>query len=268
MLAHNMIQQRTILIFGLTLLWSAPSWAQVPEEPELPKEDTTKKTKKTKIDITAVPLTKKEKRLIKPHLDDKSLNESLGWRFGAMFNGFFGSQQGRPLIYPYMGWRYKTNGFYLDIHAPGLLGGLDYLQYLLQQQVTNDPLNLFLTLNSPAQFVFIEAMHVRAGPIFNLRLFKSKENKGFPITVAVGLSAIADFVIFEATLLGRKFESQDDLNDNVSIDPFVVGLGGFGSLLWKNRHVTVELTAELNRDMINIDSVYLPQPGWVLGLES
>ena len=237
-----------------------------PEDP-LPEPEKKPAKPPTIKPLQKIPLTKKEKKLLDPHVDKTPLNRAIGWRFGPTLNGFFGSQQGRPLVYPNLGWRYKTNGLYIDINAPGLFGALDFGQYSLQQSFNPDPFNLFLSLNEPGQFVYIEAMHLRAGPLFNLRLFKDKTNPGIPLTVAVGVVGIADWVIFDAVFLGRKFEDIDDLNDYISIDPIVVGVGGFVSLLWEVNHVTVDLAFEVGRDLVDLASIYIPQSGWIIGLD-
>lgn len=268
-----MIRRKTVafrLMSCLVMLCCATTaWAQTPEEPEpLPK--TPKATKQPPTTLKPpqkVPLTKKEKKLLKPHIDKSPLDQSLGWRFGPTLNGFFGSQQGRPLVYPYIGWRYKTDGLYLDIHAPGVFGALDFLQNTLQKGIFNDPFNLFLTLNEAGQFVFVEAAHVRVGPLYNLRLFKDADNPGIPLTIAVGVVGIADWVIFDAVFLGRKFEDIDDLNDYISIDPIVIGAGGFVSMMWKSKHVTVDLALEVGRDFVDLASVYIPQSGWILSAD-
>lgn len=211
-----------------------------------------------------VKLTNTERKMLQPHLDESTLEDSVGWQMGLSFNGLFSSGQGRPFTYPALGWRYKHDGLYVDVTAPAAFAALDALQYFFQDQIVDDPFNLFQSINGALQLFYVEGLHARLGGTYALRLFKTDKDAGIPVTVTYGLVGYADWVIFDAVFLGTPPEDLGDIEDNISLDPVVVGPGGFVGLLWSVGHVTVDVALEVGRDLVDL-SAYVPQPGWMIG---
>ena len=244
-------------------LWSVQALAQ--QEPEgLDAQEAQASPAPEEAPPEGVDLTDSERKLLRPFIDESTLDDSVGWQLGPSFNGLFSSGQGRPFAYPALGWRYKHDGMYVDVTAPAAFAALDALQYFFQGELVDDPFNLFQSINGALQLFYVEALHARVGGTYAVRLFKTDEDEGVPVTLTYGLVGYADWVIFDAVFLGAPPEDLGDIEQNISLDPVVVGPGGFVGLLWRVSHVTVDVALEVGRDLVEV-SAYVPQSGWMLG---
>lgn len=195
------------------------------------------------------------------------LHEDFTIRFGPTFHAMFDSYQGRPFAYPGIGFRKKSPRFYFDLHIPILLGGVDALFYLFQQQLlrSDNAINLFETLNQPRQYVYFEASHLKIGPSWR-RTLGERNGRPRPFDLSAGVVGVADFVVFDAKLLGAPIPDDANINDIVQRDPIVLGLGLFGAIGANRGPASTDLALEVARDLFNWQA-YTPAPGWIISLD-
>ena len=277
--AHITSTAATALLVGLISLSAAAQSAPATTPPAQSATDaktaaqestlTPQEQRRRRDELQAEQDRKRAEALAAPIINKKPLHSSLGWRLGPTFNGMFSSYQGRPFVYPSFGWRYKPGSLYFDLQAPFIAGIFDAAQWALQDKVLglSSSFNLFEDANDPAQYVFIEVAHLRLGQSFAMRLGQSEDNPGVPFHLNVGLAALADWVFFEARQLGRPLEDLDDVNEVISLDPYVLGLGAFVGAMVTIDHVTVDLSLELARDLFSPSNEYAEQNGWVIGAD-
>ena len=209
------------------------------------------------------------RRSLKTLDDERALHQRLNLRMGPTFNGMWSSEQGRPFVYPYVGLRYKPDDLYLDLHLPAIMALADAAQWAIQDRLIGVPsaFNLFERANGPPQYIMIEVAHARLGQSFPVLLGASPTSAGVPLTLHAGLVGVADWVLFEARTLGRPFEDLDDINGQVRVDPYVLGLGLFVGASWRTSRTHLELALEVSRDLLSPSDSYDAQPGWILGAE-
>jgi hypothetical protein len=207
---------------------------------------------------TDVPLNEEEREKFKG-FERVPRARALQLRAGVQVMGLFKSQQGSPGIYPTIGLRYRGDDLYLDIHAPMAFGALDAGQFFIQRDLIGrgDAFDIFRALNSPPQYSYLEAGHVRIGKNFG---------RSGDWSFAAGLALFADFVVFDALFTDELPEADDDFTDFLSSDPFVVGPGGFISLGRQWDGLQLDWVLEIGRDLINFGS-YVPVEGWVISTD-
>jgi hypothetical protein len=234
----------------LCALWSAPVWAQEPAGPEQAAPEA--------LPAPDVPLNKDERRLFRGH-EQTPMERAVQLRAGAQFMGLFKSKQGQPGTYASFGLRYRGDKLYLDMHLPALFGAMDYGQLLLQRDLIGrqGAFDIFRAINSPPQYSFLEAGHVRVGQIFS---------HGAPWGFAAGVAVFADFVVFDALFADELPQGDSDFEDFLSSDPFVVGPGGFIALTRRDEGLLIDWAFEAGRDLMNFGS-YAPVAGWIISTD-
>lgn len=277
---------RLSLTLSLWLLATAPALAQAPEaldeledkelddeEPEAledrPKRDVSQWATPVKVktlDRKTIELQDREKKDL---FDPVWTRDTLGFRFGPVFNGLFDSNQGQPLSYPSFGARYKHDGFYFDLNAPALFGLVDGASYLFQEQVlySSDPFSFFETFNTPKQYAFFEVMHLRLGRTFSIEVGGDKKTPGLAMELTAGLAGTADFVLFDVAILGDYDPEEIDLNDIINYDPIVLAPALFVSLGRRAGNLTFDVALEVGRDLFDLDS-YFPSNVWIVSLDA
>lgn len=216
-------------------------------------------------------LTEQERAELARYQARPELADALSWRVGPSLHTLNDSLQGRPLVYPALGARYKKPGaIYVDVHLPALFGLFDGLQYVLQRDVIerSEPFNVFQTLNQPRQYVFAELGHARVGQSWAMRLGEDPERgrAGVPLRLTAGLAGVADWAILEATRLQQAIEEAGELNDLIQRDPLILGPALFGAVGLRRGPVDADLALELGRDLLDWDS-YQRSAGWVISAD-
>jgi hypothetical protein len=206
-----------------------------------------------------VPMNKEEHRLFRGH-EETPYERSWQLRAGMQVMGLFKSGQGQPGIYPSIGFRYRGEGAFVDLHLPGGFGLMDAGQYFLQRELLEREraFDFFRLLNAPPQYSFLEVAHVRLGQIFS----RPEDGWGF----SAGAVIVADFVVFDALFAEEPPQADGEFEDFLSSDPFVVGPGGFIALSRQWEATGVDWVLEASRDLVNFGS-YSPLAGWVIGTE-
>ena len=258
--------------FVFSLLVSTSAFAQerpTPEKNATPPSSTAKDKEDPPVFKPRQPrdLTEEESDKLQKLEEKPPLHEDFTWRFGPTFHAMFDSFQGRPFAYPGIGFRKKSPTFYFDLHIPLLMGGIDGLLYLFQQQLlrSSNAVNLFETLNQPRQYVFFEATHLKIGPSWR-RIVGEKSGRPRPIDLSAGVVGVADFVVFDAKLLGMPIPDDANINDIVQRDPIVLGLGLFGAVGANRGPASADIALEVARDLFNWQA-YTPAPGWVISAD-
>ena len=145
-------------------------------------------------------------------LGRESFHEDLVWRAFTSFHGMFSSSQGRPLLYPDLGARWRDDDVYLDVHLPALFGLLDAGQFFLRRDVleTPSPSNLFQSVNEPQHWVYAEIAHLRLGVSTPYTLFEDEQegDSGVPLRVSVGGLGFADWAVLEAAGSRRRWRTE------------------------------------------------------------
>ena len=247
------------------IIWEAPSaHAQSEDEPKPrlgPRQSEP---------VTKMPLAVQEAETIDPGaLERISFHEDLVWRVFTGFHGMFSSSQGRPLIYPDLGARWRDDGVYLDLHLPALFGLLDAGQFFLRRDVldTPSPSNLFQSVNEPRHWVYAEIAHLRLGVSTAYTLFEDDdEGDTVPLRLSLGGVGFANWAVLEAAGLAEALENGDAINELIESDPLIIGLGGFVAVGGVSGRAGWDVALELGRDMVEWDS-YVPSTGWVIALD-
>ena len=247
----------------LSLLVSTSALAQERPTPEKNTVDETPTFKPRQPEN----LTREESDKLEALDEEPPLHEDFTLRFGPTFHAMFNSFQGRPFAYPGIGFRKKSPTFYFDLHIPLLMGGIDALLYLFQQQLlrSDNAVNLFQALNQPRQYVFFEATHLKIGPSLR-RFIGEKSGRPRPINLSGGVVGVADFVVFDAKLLGMPIPDDANINDIVQRDPIVLGLGLFGAVGANRGPASADIALAVARDLFNWQA-YTPAPGWIISAD-
>lgn len=201
---------------------------------------------------------------------DRPLHTKLSWRVGPVLNALYGSNQGRPFIYPYVGARYKVDDLYVDVHAPAVLGMLDGLAFLFQDQIADVPreqnVNLFELANDLRHYAFFQIIDLRLGQTFTIDPWATETTTGFPLQLSVGAEGFFDFVLFD--LPGFTGDLDDfDFNATVQRDPVVGAVGLFGAVGAHVGPFSGDLALVFARDLFDWDA-YAPASGWIIALDS
>lgn len=261
----------TLLCALCLLLFALPAHAQqtAPKAAEQPSILTPEEQQRRKDTEEAELARKRALESMKDQLKVTPLHKTLGWRVGPTFHGMWSSLQGRPFIYPSFGWRYKPGDLYVDLQAPFIAAIFDAGIWAIQDQLLGlrEPFSFFETINEAQHYAFIEVSHLRVGQSINFRLGKSEDREGVPFSLNLGVVGIADWVVFEARQLGRALEDLDDLQDEIDLDPFVVGAGGFVGVMATAGIATVDLNLEIAPDLYSPSDSYTDQSGWVFGAD-
>lgn len=217
------------------------------------------RTRYTREDLDAIEATKRPNLL-----DSFSLRVSLG------LHGLAGSKQGRPLIYPDISARYKSQKLYLDMRLPALLGGVDYGLFLLQRDVitTNNAFMLFQVMNKVPQYVQGEAGMLRVGQTWSVLPGEPPsrsdlEDRRQPLLLSAGIAAIGDWAVMEARLLSEPLPEEASIQDLIVTDPIVLGVGLFGSVAARRDRFYGELALMVARDLFQWDA-YGPSSGLLI----
>jgi hypothetical protein len=192
---------------------------------------------------------------------ERPVEEGLGWRFGVVAQGLFNSNQNWPFTYLNLGVRYKTDAYYVDLHAPLLVVGLDMLSTLIQGGIgVNKPFFLFDALNTYDELRYAEGAILKLGQSFPFDLSLA-DGSIAPMRFSFGLMAVAELVAFDT--VERDLEEFEELTP---YDPMVIAPGAFVALGGKAPMTRYDLSFGAGLDVYDPSS-NTGAPAWVLFLD-
>lgn len=262
-ISHQLVATSTALILLFAgaqrnaFAQEQPAQGEDVDEDLMHKKDDSKPTF-NKDDIEAIEENKRPGLL-----DTFSLRVSFG------LHGLVGSKQGRPLIYPDISARYKTNNIYVDARLPAVLVGMDYGQYWLQKEFfgLSNAFWLFEAMNQTPQYVQGEVGMLRVGQTWSVLPGKApaagKKDTRRPLLLSAGIAAVGDWAVMEARLLSEPLDEDASIADLIITDPIVLGVGLFGAVGRRQGRVYTELALMIARDLFQWDS-YARLSGFVI----